>query len=84
MKNFNDIDNNDKEKLKYYAEKAKEAINLNINYHKQKEIYENYIREIKSILFVKYVKLDSIIIWSIFILKLMIIIKLISLILSII
>ena len=31
MKNFNDIDNNDKEKLKYYAEKAKEAINLNIN-----------------------------------------------------
>ena len=53
MKNFNDIDNNDKEKLKYYAEKAKEAINLNINYHKQKEIYENYIREIKSILFDK-------------------------------
>ena len=53
MKNFNDIDNNDKEKLKYYAEKAKEAINLNINYHKQKEKYENYIREIKSILFDK-------------------------------
>ena len=53
MKNFNDIDNNDKEKLKYYAEKAKEAINLNINYHRQKEIYENYIREIKSILFDK-------------------------------
>ena len=53
MKNFNDIDNNDKEKLKYYAEKAKEVINLNINYHKQKEKYENYIREIKSILFDK-------------------------------
>ena len=53
MKNFNDIDNNDKEKLKYFAEKAKEAINLNINYHKQKEKYENYIREIKSILFDK-------------------------------
>ena len=53
MKNFNDIDNNDKEKLKYYAEKAKEAINFNINYHKQKEKYENYIREIKSILFDK-------------------------------
>lgn len=53
MKNINDIDNNDKEKLKYYAEKAKEAINLNINYHRQKEIYENYIREIKSILFDK-------------------------------
>ena len=53
MKNFNDIDNNDKEKLKYFAEKAKEVINLNINYHKQKEKYENYIREIKSILFDK-------------------------------
>ena len=53
MKNFNDIDNNDKEKLKYYAEKAKEAINLNINSHRQKEIYENYIRKIKSILFDK-------------------------------
>ena len=53
MKIFNENDNNDKEKLKYYAEKAKEAINLNINYHKQKEIYKNYIREIKSILFDK-------------------------------
>ena len=53
MKNFNDIDNNEKEKLKYFAEKAKEVINLNINYHKQKEKYENYIREIKSILFDK-------------------------------
>ena len=53
MKNFNDIDNNDKEKLKFFAEKAKEVINLNINYHKQKEKYENYIREIKSILFDK-------------------------------
>ena len=53
MKNFNDIDNNDKEKLKYFAEKAKKVINLNINYHKQKEKYENYIREIKSILFDK-------------------------------
>jgi len=53
MKIFNENDNNDKEKLKYYAEKAKEAINLNINYHKQKEIYKNYIREIKGILFDK-------------------------------
>ena len=53
MKIFNDNDNNDKAKLKYYAEKAKEAINININYHKQKDIYENYIKEIKSILFSK-------------------------------
>ena len=53
MKIFNDNENNDKAKLKYYAEKAKEAINININYHKQKDIYENYIKEIKSILFSK-------------------------------
>ena len=53
MKNFNDNESNDKEKLKYYAERAKEAINFNINFHKQKEIYANYIREIKSILFDK-------------------------------
>lgn len=53
MKNNNDNEYNDKEKLKYFAEKAKEVITLNINYHKQKEKYENYIREIKSILFDK-------------------------------
>ena len=53
MKFFNDNDNCDREKLKFYADKAKEAINLNINFHKQKETYEKYIKEIKSILFEK-------------------------------
>ena len=53
MKNNNDNEYNDKEKLKYFAEKAKEVITLNINYHKQKEIYEKHIKEIKKILFDK-------------------------------
>ena len=53
MKNFNGNDNNDKVKLKYFAEKAKEEINLNIIFHKQKEIYQNYIKDIKTILFDK-------------------------------
>ena len=53
MKNNNDNEYNNKEQLKYYAERAKEVITLNINYHKQKEIYEKYIKEIKRILFDK-------------------------------
>ena len=53
MKNNNDNEYNNKEQLKYYAERAKEVITLNINYHKQKEIYEKYIKEIKKILFDK-------------------------------
>jgi len=53
MKNINDIESNNKEKLKYFAEKAKEVITLNNNFHKQKEIYEKYIKEIKTILFDK-------------------------------
>ena len=53
MKNLNDIESNNKEKLKYFAEKAKEVITLNNNFHKQKEIYEKYIKEIKTILFDK-------------------------------
>ena len=53
MKNFNDNENNEKAKLKYYAEKAKEEININNNYLKEKKIYQNYIKEIKCILFDK-------------------------------
>ena len=53
MKNNNDNENSDREKLKYFAEKAKEVMTLNINYHKQKDIYEKYIKEIKKILFDK-------------------------------
>ena len=53
MKNFNDNENNEKAKLKYYAEKAKEEININNNYLKEREIYQNYIKEIKCILFDK-------------------------------
>ena len=53
MKNNNDNEYNNKEQLKYFAERAKEVITLNINYHKQKEIYEKYIKEIKKILFDK-------------------------------
>ena len=53
MKNLNDIESNNKEKLKYFAEKARDVITLNLNYHKQKETYEKYIKEIKTILFDK-------------------------------
>ena len=53
MKKNNDNENSDREKLKFFAEKAKEVMTLNINYHKQKEIYEKYIKEIKKILFDK-------------------------------
>ena len=53
MKNNNDNEYKNKEQLKYFAERAKEVITLNINYHKQKEIYEKYIKEIKKILFDK-------------------------------
>ena len=53
MKNNNDNEYNNKEQLKYFAERAKEVITLNINCHKQKEIYERQIKEIKRILFDK-------------------------------
>ena len=53
MKIYSDNENNDKEKIKYFAEKAKEVITLNNFYHKYKERYEIYIREIKKILFDK-------------------------------
>ena len=53
MKIYNHKEITNKEKLNYFAQKAKNEISLNNFYHKKKEIYQNYIKEIKSILFDK-------------------------------
>ena len=53
MKIYSDNENNDKEKIKYFAEKAKEVITLNNFFFYFKERYEIYIKEIKKILFDK-------------------------------
>ena len=51
MNQISEIEIKDVKNLKYYAEKAKNEINNNNYLHKLNEIYTNYIKEIKNLLF---------------------------------
>ena len=51
MNQISEIEKKDVKNLKYYAEKAKNEINNNNYLHKLNEIYTNYIKEIKNLLF---------------------------------